>query len=311
MPADLSVIVVSYNTHDLLAACLRSVLGTANGLDCEVVIVDNGSTDGSELMVARKFPQAKLIRNRSNQGFARANNQAFELSSGRHVLLLNSDAALLDGAAQALVTFLDAHPEAAAAGGKVLNPDGTFQSSYADFPGLWGETLLLTGLSRRLLPRTYPSYPESQSLEQRRVDWVSGAFIALRRRALADVGLLDEDYFMYTEEVDWCYRARRRGWSICYLPEAQAIHWSGASARRVPERKRAQLYQSKWLFMRKHRDAGRALAYWLLVRGISGMKLVAWRLSRILSANPEARERARQNVVSYQYLLSNLSGWRA
>jgi hypothetical protein len=301
---DLSVSIVSWNTRDLLQRCLESVYGTIAGLEFEVLVVDNGSTDGSPEMVRCEYPRATLLANDANVGFARANNQAIRASSGRHVLLLNSDAVLLGHAAELMVRFLDAHPEVGAVGGMLLNPDGSFQSSYADFPELLGETLLLTGLSRWLLPATYPSYPEARSRETRPVDWVGGALLAARRQTLDDVGLLDEGYFMYSEEVDWCYRMKERGWAIYYLPEVRAIHWLGASYGRVPARRRAQLYHSKCRFLRKHRGWLQAAAYGLLVRAVSAVKLLAW-LPRELSLDPASRDRARQQVASYRFLLAN------
>ena len=301
---DLSIAIVSWNTRDLLRRCLESVYGTIAGPEFEVIVVDNGSTDGSPEMVRSEYPRATLLANDTNVGFARASNQAIRASSGRHVLLLNSDAVLLGRAAELMVRFLDAHPEVGAVGGMLLNPDGSFQSSYADFPGLLGEALLLTGLSHWLLPATYPSYPKARSREARRVDWVGGALLAVRRRTLDAVGPLDEGYFMYTEEVDWCYRMKQHGWAVCYLPEARATHWSGASSSRVPERRRAQLYRSKCRFLRKHRGWSQATAYGLLVRAVSAVKLLAW-LSTGLSPDPARRDRARQQVASYRFLLAS------
>ncbi len=300
---DLSIVVVNWNTRDLLRLCLASIYRNAADLDYEVIVVDNGSTDDSVEMVRLGFPGTIVVRNQENLGFARANNQAIRRCFGRHVLLLNSDAMLLWGSARQMVEHLDTNPRVGAVGGKLLNPDGTFQSSYADFPRLLGETLLLTGLSRWLLGSSYPSYSESRSQDRRPVDWVSGAFLMVRRGALDTVGLLDEDYFMYTEEVDWCYRIRRRGWEIHYLPEAQAVHWSGGTSQLVPERKRAQLYRSKWLFMRKHRGALEAATYRTLVRVMSTLKLLAWRAVG-LGAGPGHRELAQQNVASYRSLLA-------
>lgn len=301
---DLSISIVNWNTGALLRSCLESVFATARNPGVEVVVVDNGSTDGSPALVERAFPDVTLIRNATNQGFARANNQAIQASSGRYILLLNSDAVLLPDAARTLVEFLDSHPDAGAAGGILLNPDGSFQSSYMDFPSVLGETLLLTGLSRWLLPATFPSHGEDESWKARPVDWVSGAFLMVRREALDAVGMLDDDYFMYTEEVDWCYRMWRHDWAVYTVPSARVIHHGGGTSRRVPERKRAQLYQSKRLFMRKHYGWPRATFYDLLVRGVSGLKLGIWRGMQ-LSPRSSQRAYARENVRSYRALLAS------
>ena len=305
MALDLSAIVVSYNTSGLLASCLRSVGETATGLAYELIVVDNGSRDGSVEMVMRDFPHVRLIRNQDNRGFAAASNQAIRASLGRHVLLLNSDAALLPGTADRMVSFLDGHPQVGVVGGLLLNPDGSFQASYADFPGLSGELLLLTKLARVFRSPAYPSYPEEKSREPRAVDWVPGACLMARRAAIDAVGYLDEDYFMYAEETDWCYRMRQAGWLVYYLPDAKTIHWSGQSAGRAPERKRLQVYRSKWLFMRKHRGALAAATFRLVVRLASAAKLVAWALT---AATPDRarRERALLHVRSYALLLNEL-----
>ena len=273
----------------------------------ETIVVDNGSVDGSPEMVTHDFPTVRLITNPDNRGFARANNQAIGVSSGRHALLLNSDAVLVGDTAQTMVRFLDAHPRAGMVGAKLLNPDGSFQASYNDFPGLRHEFLVLSGLARWFLPSTYPSYPEARSRERRSVDWIGGACLMVRRQAFETVGLLDEDYFMYAEEMDWCYRMKRGGWDICYLPEARAVHGSGASSRRAPEFKRAQLYRGKWLFLRKHQGLPRAEAFRLLVQVLSFVKLLRWLPSR-LSANLARREQARAQIASYRFVLTSFSG---
>jgi GT2 family glycosyltransferase len=220
-------------------------------------------------------------------------------------LLLNSDATMVDESVHRMVEHLDQHPHTAAVGGMLLNPNGSFQGSFADFPTLMHEALLLTGLSRWLLPATFPSHPESESRQLRRVDWVCGAFMMLSRHAVDEIGLFDEAYFMYAEEVDWCFRARRAGWPVEYLPAASAIHHVGASYGRVPTRRRAHLYRSKCLYLRKHHGAVTASVYHRLVQACSAMKLVAWGLSGV-AADPARRERARLNVASYRHLLSQL-----
>jgi len=301
---DLSIVVVSWNTRDLLRCCLESVKATCSNLAYEVLVVDNGSTDGSVELVAEDFPDVILLRNRENVGFARANNQAIRISRGRHLLLLNSDAELIESTARRIVDFLDAHPEAGALGGQLLNPDGSFQSSYADFPSLGGEVLLLTGLARWLRWPGYPFYPETRSQQVQLVDWVSGALLAVRRSAAESVGTLDEDYFMYTEEVDWCYRLWKAGWAIYYLPEVKAYHHAGGSSRRVPLVKRTQLYQSKRLFFRKHYGALLAQIFSAMVRVTSVAKLIPWLCYGIIT-DQERRLLARQNVAAYRYLLAH------
>jgi N-acetylglucosaminyl-diphospho-decaprenol L-rhamnosyltransferase len=301
---DLTVVVISFNTRSMLATCLTLISAQVSDIDHEIVVVDNGSDDGSPEMVARDFPHLILIRNSENRGFAAAVNQAIRASVGRCVLLLNSDATLIEGAAHTMLSHLETHPKVGAVGGMLLNPDGSFQASYADFPTLLSETLLLSGLSRWLLPPSFPSYSACQSHERRSVDWICGAVLMLRRAAIEDVGLLDEQFFMYAEEVDWCRRAARAGWSTVYLPEARATHLVGGSYQRVPTRRREQIYRSKWLYFRKNHGWLQASAFRLLVHGCSLVKLIAWLLPTLGPSGP-ANERARSNVSSYRYLLSH------
>jgi GT2 family glycosyltransferase len=303
---DLSIVVVNWNTRDLLRACLQSIEGTIERLDYQVIVVDNDSADGSADMVAAEFPHTTLIRNADNVGFARANNQAFKFCTGRHVLLLNSDAELLPGTAERMVRALDAQPRTGIVGVQVLNPDGTFQASYADFPGVLGELLLATKLATRLRGATYPYYAEAQSQLDCSVDWVSGACLMARRSAIEDVGPLDETYFMYTEETDWCYRFKRRGWSVRYLASAQVLHWGSQSSRRVPERRRSLVYASKWLFMRKHRGAAAAELFRTTLWAASALKLVFWALRSVREDRSE-RDLALQHVRSYALVLRALS----
>ena len=165
--------------------------------------------------------------------------------------------------------------------------------------------LLLTGVSRWLKEPTYPSHTEIQSREARRVDWVSGALFMVRQDAVAEVGLLDEDYFMYSEEVDWCFRMQRRGWDVAYLPQAQALHIVAASAHRQPERRRAQVYRSKCIFVRKHWSAWQAALFVGMVRSISATKLGAW-WARSLIGERARRQAAASQIESYRVLLSTL-----
>ena len=305
---DLSIIVVNWNTRELLRQCLRSIHATigTSAIEFEILVVDNASVDGSADMVASEFPDAHLINNTTNVGFAKANNQAVRVARGKCVLLLNSDAVLLPGAVSAMLRVFEQQPEVAIVGAQLLNPDGTFQGSFADFPSLTGELLLATRLARFVYSAAYPNYPAEQSQAPRSVDWVSGACLMARAAAIADVGPLDEDYFMYTEETDWCYRMRRAGWLVFYEPGAKVIHFGSQSSKRVPERRRSMIYQTKWLFMRKHRGRFAAEVFRGALLVVSALKLVLW-ATRGLRADPTRRGLARQHVRSYERLLLDLA----
>jgi GT2 family glycosyltransferase len=300
---DLSIVVVSWNTRDLLRACLASVQNLGADLAWEALVVDNSSTDGSPELVEQQFPGVGLIRNGANLGFARACNQGIVASSGRYVLLLNSDAVLLGDSAQRMVALLDERPAAAVVGGTLLHPDGRFQASYADFPTLRSELLLATGLMRWLLSPTYPSYGPAESTCLRQVDWVGGALFLVRRAALERVGLLDERFFMYAEEVDWCLRFKQAGWQVLFLPEARALHHGGASFSLLSEPKRVQLYWSKWLYFRKHRGRLAAATFRLTIVAAFSVKLLVW-LGPCLLARLRQRKPAGSRVRSYSLLLA-------
>ena len=234
MNVDLSVSIVSYRTPAMLRQCLESISAERTGLTIEVAVVDNASGDGSAEMVAEQFPWVRLIRNQRNRGFAAAHNQALRRASGRYWLVLNSDAAPLPGALRTLVDFLDVHPGMAVAGPRLRYPDGTVQPSRRRFPTL--ATLFLEGTQ---LQRFSPSNPvlrryyiaDRSDDEPQDVDWLVGACLCVRAAAGQHVGLFDERFFMYSEELDWCRRFRAAGWRVVYVPAAEVIHFEGGSSR--------------------------------------------------------------------------------
>ena len=265
---DLSIIIVNWNTSDLLARCLSSLEQEAFGdvaPQCEVFVVDNASTDGSRQRVRDEFLWVSLIENEKNLGFAQANNLALAQAQGEFVLLLNSDTRLLPGALQALLAFMAAHPPAGACGARLLNADGSLQPSCQPMLTPEREFWRLSFLDM-LLPRaTYrmASWPVDQP---RQVEIIKGACLLLRRAALDQIGRLDEAYFMYTEEVDLCYRLAQAGWELWWVPQAQVIHYGGASSRQAAEAMYLQLYRSKVQFYRKFGGEQRARRFKRLVR---------------------------------------------
>ncbi len=257
--ADLAVIIVNWNTRQLLLDCLAALPAATAGIASEVWVVDNGSSDGSVAAVRAMFPKVQVIANAANLGFAAANNQAIRASTSYHVLLLNSDTLPAPGALAAQVRFLDANPGVGMVGPCLRNGDGSVQLSYARFP-----TLLSELRGRNLRERR--AFAAADGAEAYSVDWVGGASLIVRRTALEGFGLLDEGYFMYTEEQDWCYRARQAGWAICYLPGAEVVHLGGQSSRMASSRMKAELYKSKLRFFRKHYGQPRTMALGLCLQ---------------------------------------------
>jgi len=265
---DLSIAIVSWNTRDLLDQCLESVYASSAGLGFETIVVDNASDDGSADMVASRYPDVELIQNRMNLGFAAACNLAFKHSTGRYFLLLNSDTIVLGGALKAMIEFMDSHPDAGAAGCRLLNRDGSLQRSCSRFPDLITELFDALYLSK-LFPKSRLFGCYSMSYwgfdEVREVDFAGGSCLIVRREAVEEVGLLDEGFFMYTEEADWCYRMWEQGWKVYYFPDAQVIHLGGESVRRYGSDILLQLYASRNRFIRKHRGSMAAAAHRTIV----------------------------------------------
>ncbi len=248
---DISLIIVNWNTKALLRDCLTSIVRTVQNIAYEIIVVDNGSQDGSASMVRQEFPQAIAIENKVNKGFAAANNQALAVMQGRYALLLNSDTVLAEQAVDKLFRFMEGNPRAAMACGQLLNANGSRQNSIAAFPSLF---TLMTNAS--LLEYLWPSrYPSKRYTYQNPVEIDSGigACLLVRKETLDEVGPLDERYFFFFEETDWAYRMRKAGWKIFHVPGAFIYHFQGQSIGR-DSRSRIEFYRSRYQFFRKWRS---------------------------------------------------------
>lgn len=270
----LSVVFLNYNTRDLTRQALSSVLAAAEGLAVEIFVVDNASVDGSADMVAEEFPQVKLICNEANVGFAAGNNVALRQVTGEYVLLINTDTIVRRDALRTMVEFLDAHPEAGACGCKILDPDGTLQlDSRRGFPTPLAAFCKMSGLSRffpkhPLIAHYHMTYLDPEQTAE--VEVLSGSCMMVRKAAMDEVGLLDEDYFMYGEDIDWCYRFHQAGWKIYYVPTTSIIHFRGESGRGVPLRILYRKSRAMSIFVNKHMARRfRFFPLWLLQVGIA------------------------------------------
>jgi GT2 family glycosyltransferase len=221
------------------------------GFRIEILVVDNGSQDGSGSEVKKRFPFVRLIENDKNLGFARAVNQGLQKASGRYVLLLNPDTQVKNGAIERLMSFMDAHPKAGISGAQLLNSNGSKQNSIANFPSLATE-LLNKNLLRWLSPERFPGKERNYS-EPIEVDSVIGACMMVRREALDQVGFLDEDYFLFLEETDWCYRMKKAGWKIYHIPQVEVYHFQGKSAEKEKKRARVEYFRSRYHFFKKNK----------------------------------------------------------
>jgi len=260
---DLSIVILSWNVCDLLRQCLKSVardrpLSADHPLlATEIIVVDNASSDGSAEMVRAEFPDVRLIANQANRGYTGGNNDGTAAAIGRYVMILNPDTRVLDDALAALVSYADVHPDVGVVGPQLLNSDGSVQSSRRRFPtlitGLFESTWLEPLAPRNVLQRYYVLDQPDDAIQE--VDWLFGACFLVRREVIQQVGALDEGFFMYSEEMDWCRRIRQAGWKVMYLPEAQVIHYGGKSSDQVAAQRHIYFQTSKVRYFRKHHGA--------------------------------------------------------
>jgi len=251
---DLSVIIVNWNVRDLLRRCLESAIGHQPSVVSEIIVVDNASTDGSVEMLRAAFPQVRLVANSTNRGFPAGNNQGLAVAQGRYVLLLNPDTEVLGDALASLVRFMDEHPDVGMVGPQLLNPDGSVQSSRRRFPTLMTAFVESTWLERwapRALLRRYfvLDRPNDVTLD---VDWITGAAMLARRAVVEQVGGMDEGFFMYSEELDWCRRIKAAGWRVVYHPAAQIVHHEGKSSEQAVPARHINFQRSKIRYFRKY-----------------------------------------------------------
>ncbi len=251
---DVSIVVVSYNARDFLKSCIDSVFRETRDVAFEVIVVDNASTDGSNEMLTACFPGVRHIRNPANRGFAAANNQGIAVAQGRYVLLLNADTEILDNAIRRTVVFMDAHPEAGVVGCRLIFGDGRVQHSVGMFPSLL-EGFLGTSFLYLLLPKCALVGPHTISCfrydTQKDVHWVIGAYFLTKKEVLERLGPLDEQFFVYSEEIDFCRRVRTAGFRVIFTPDATIVHhWAGISA--VTRRGILWLLVSQFLYFKKY-----------------------------------------------------------
>ena len=303
-----SVVIVSFNTRDLLRECLQALYREVGELPAQILVVDNHSADGSAEMVRAEFPGAQLIASDCNLGFAAANDRAFPLCQGKYVVLLNSDAFLRPGALQAAIRHMEANPRAGLGGAKLIGRDNSWQPSARQFPGLLNEFFSLSGLSAkfagsRVFGKQDRTWADDHQATQ--ADWVPGAFSILPRAVLDKVGYFDEAFFLYYEEVDLCRRIKLAGYEIWYWPDIVVVHYGGESSKSIAgaslSKSGAQLslwrMRSQFLYYRKHRP----LAVWLVKKQEElWHRLRGWR--NALRADPESALKAQESMGIVQLL---------
>ena len=304
---DASVVIVSYNTRDLLRDCLTSVLAGGGDLRVETFVVDNASRDGSADMVAKEFPAVQLVRNPDNPGFAAANNRALRQTAGRYVALLNPDTVLSASALPELVRFMDATPAAGYCGPRLLNGDGTHQPSARRFPTVLSGAfaMLRLGHHRPRSRHTLDLHLVHGDRSAFRTGWLTGACLVVRAETVRQLGNLDEGFFMYFEETDWCRRMASAGWEGWYVPSAEVVHLGGASVGlNTSDAPFFGNHPAYWVTSRRrymHRHFGAAA---MLVSESLDVALYAalWARHR-WRTTPESRSKVRRAATALRYLL--------
>lgn len=320
---DLSIVIVNWNVVDLLRRCLDSIVGESTpdagsrlalpgtSWSYEIWVVDNASTDGSPEMVRREFPYVHLIANSENLGFTVANNQAIRRSNGEYILLLNCDTEVVGDALPTMLTYMEKHLDVGVLGPQLRYPDGSVQSSRRRFPSMETAYLESTILQQWFphndtLRRYYMADVPDDAIHE--VDWVVGACMMTRRQVVDQIGLLDEGFFMYSEELDWCYRIKQAGWKVVYLPEAEVLHHEGRSSEQVVPARHIHFQSSKVRFFWKHHGAvsGELLRVFLLASYAFQLcqEAAKWLLGH------KRRLRAERVRAYWQVLRSGLTGNR-
>jgi GT2 family glycosyltransferase len=267
----ITVVIVSYNTRDILRNCLDALYTNSREIDMEVIVVDNASHDGSPDMIRSEFPMVRLIVNSVNSGFAAANNQAYAVSSGRYIVLLNPDAYLRPSSLANGIAFMDSNPFCGLCGGKIISPEGRLEPSARRFPSALSKLLTISGLSWRFSTSSLLNRHEFGGFAHDRpmdVDWVPGTFTIVRRKMLESIGFFDERFYLYYEETDLCLRAKKAGWKVFFIPDAEVMHIGGASSKtrkdKTFDNKASQVLnfrlRSEWLYHRKNRGLALMLA---------------------------------------------------
>ncbi|CAH8248965.1 glycosyltransferase family 2 protein [Paenibacillus melissococcoides] len=284
---DLSIIIVNYNTKQLTLNCIESVYRSVTDFQYEVILIDNASRDDSVQVFRQQCPQVELIANEQNLGFSKANNQGMQIAKGRYVLLLNSDTVIQPDTLDVMIRFMDEHPEVGASGCKVVLPDGSLDKACRrGFPTPAATFFYVSRLSKLFPknPRINAYHREDLNPDEAYpIDCLIGAFMMVRREAIDQVGMLDEQFFMYGEDVDWCYRIKQAGWVNYYYPKTQIIHYKRASSRNKPYKITYEFHRAIYVLYNKHFK--KKYPFWvtaLMYAGI-GAKLGLAMLMNVLS----------------------------
>ncbi|WP_245220677.1 MULTISPECIES: glycosyltransferase family 2 protein [unclassified Ruegeria] len=290
----LSIIIVNWNTEELLRNCLASVFAEYDPSFMEVIVVDNGSDDNSCDIVMKDFPNVILQPNIQNVGFAAANNQGFEIAKGRFVLLLNSDTLVHGNVLKKSVEWLDARPDVAAMGCKVLNADGTTQLTCSQYPSILNLILLTSGLWKAPWPRFFGKFQLRHWNRdcEKDVEVISGCYLLVRKEVIGSVGPLDEAFFFYGEETDWCRRIRDAGWRLVFAPVGKITHFGGGTVKKLHYRRDIMLSEAVVRLHKKHGNLLGAYAAYLILLAFNSSRALYWTISSTIKSHEHSKDRA-------------------
>ncbi len=302
---DLSIIITNWNTRQLLLDCISSVYQTVRLASFEIYVVDNGSSDQSVEAVQQEYPAVRVIANDRNVGFAAANNLALRRVNGAYAVLLNSDTLLKEGALDRMLHFMESHPEAGMCGPQLLFRDGSKQTSTGVFPELFSELASKSMSKLFLTVRPEQAFSGSTSI----VDFIIGACMFVRKKAIDEAGMLDEDYFFFYEEIDWCFRMKRAGWQVFHLPNIEVYHFGGQSTKNINLRARVESWRSRYLFFKKSLGLGPFRSKAVVTLGLvqTAFRFTGYTIMNLLSLFSIGRLRRRWLLFSY-VLLWHLRG---
>jgi len=291
---DVSIVIVTWNAKRYVLECLESLYAHPSSRVMEIIVVDNDSSDGTQEAIRAEFPRVRLIQNQANVGFAKGNNTGMAAAKGRYLCLVNSDVVVPAGCIDTMLNYLEENPRVGLLGPKMLAPGGSIGLSVKNFPTLWNTFCCALGL-HSMFPDSHVfggfephSFCYSNSAD---VEVVSGWFWAVRREAMAEVGALDERFFMYGEDMDWCRRFQKAGWRVVYCSEAEALHYGAASSSRTPARFYVEMYRANVQYFRKHHAKASVLAYQAMICLHQALRVTSYALLFFLN-----RERRSDSV---------------
>ena len=309
MPIDISIVIVSWNCKRFLLDCIASLQGQAPNDLMEIIVVDNASSDGTPEAVHRHFPNVTLIENDANVGFARGNNIGIDRTTGRYICLINPDVIVLDNCIVRMRDYMDSKTDIGMLGPKIVKRDGTVQRSCMRTPTLWNQFCRALGLDTLTnRSRVFGGYlmNDFQYDEVRDVDVINGCFWMVRRTALNDVGNLDPRFWMYADDLDWCWRFRKAGWKIVFFPEAQAVHYGGGSSEQAPLYCYVQMQKANLQYWRKYHNLASYCCYWGLLYLAHAMRSAAFSCLYLLKSS--ARSRMLPKMRRHVACVSSLMG---